>query len=559
MHKGFVTVDGRLVHYRCTGKGPPVVMLHDSPRSSRLHIDTMTRLADRFTVYALDTPGYGNSQPLETERPTIAAFAEALDHTLKAMELAGAPLYATHTSAKIALEYAAGFDRQAGLILDGLSIPAGPPDPAYVDAYMRPFRLDAAGGYLATEWTRMRDMARWFPWFRQTPQARMPIAAQSDAWFADYALDFLSAGPAYASAYSAAMLYDPMPALHAVRCPTVIAAKADDVLYAALDRVPVERNDALTVTRLPADRDAWLAWLAEMFADAAPRPGLVLANDGPATYVDVPHGQMLVRRAGRGTQRPVLVIDAPTTMHALRWQEAFGERPTLVPDLCGYGESDPLETPSLEAAADSLHEMIRVLGIDSVDVMGLGFATPLAATFAARHGRATNRVILDGCFMLDSEDPVDLGDALCPKIEFDRAGGHLHRIWHMLRDSEAQWPWFDGSPDAHRTLSPALDAAGLHQSLVAILKQPARYGDMARLAVQADADARYPVFGQPALIFDRAGDPGYRAATAVADRLSDARIAPRGDDIAATLPVVLAFLGGDVAVPKPLPAGVSAS
>lgn len=542
VRKGFVAVDGQLVHYRVAGDGPAVVMLHDSPRSSRLHLDTMARLADRYRVYALDTPGYGNSDPLADAAPTIADFAAMLGRTLAAMGLADAQLYATHTSAKIALEYAAHHGRPPRLILDGLSIPVGPPDETFIAAYMRPFRLDDAGGYLATEWTRMRDMLRWFPWFSQTPAARMRVPMQSDAWIEAYIVDFLSAGPHYASAYAAAMRYDPMPALHAVRSPVVVAARADDVLVGSLERVPESENDALTVMRLPADDKAWFAWLTDMFAAADVQAQPVASADAAAVYVDLPHGQMLVRRAGAAARCPLLILDAPTTVHARQWQALLGRRATLVPDLPGYGESDPLHEPSLEAAADALAAMVDALGYERVDLLGLGYATPLAASFAARHGGKVGRVVLDGCFGIADEDQNDMAKALCPAIGFDRAGGHLHRIWHMLRDAEAQWPWFDGSPAAQRALSPTLSATALHPALVAILKQPRSYGDMARAALRARADARYPAFDRPALILHAPDDPGHRAAAMVADRLPDARMAIRSAGIDGMVPLVLRFL-----------------
>ncbi len=542
VRKGFVEVDGRLVHYRYAGNGPTAVMLHDSPRSSRLHSDTMTRLAADYRVYALDTPGYGASAPLDVEQPTITVLAAALGRTLEAMGLASAPLYATHTSAKIALEYAANFGNPPRLILDGLSIPVGTPDVAFIETYMRPFRLDDAGGYLASEWTRMRDMLRWFPWFTQTPLARMPVAEQSDAWIADYVVDFLSAGARYSSAYAAAMYYDPMPALRAVRCPTVVAARTDDVLLSSLERVPAGDNDALTVVRLPADGEAWLAWLARMFADAPHLGEQPAATAAAAVYVDLPHGQVLVRRAGRGSQRPLLILDAPTTLHAWAWQDALGGRPVLIPELPGCGDSDPLPAPSIDAAADALGAMLEQLGLGSVDVLGLGFATPLAAAFAARHADQVGRVVLDGCFALDDRDRHDVAAALCPEIGFDRAGGHLHRIWHMLRDAEAQWPWFDGSPAAQRALAPLLAASALHPSLLAILKQPERYGDIARAAVELPTTARYPVFASPALILDHADDPAYRAAHQIAALLPDAHVARRFANIADTCAVVCAFL-----------------
>lgn len=109
-----------MVHYRAAGAGPAVVLLHDSPRSSRLHMPLMKLLASRFSVFALDTPGYGNSDPLPFANPTIPNFAEALGATLDAMGLAQAPIYATHTSAKIALALAVRGGRMPQLVLDGL-------------------------------------------------------------------------------------------------------------------------------------------------------------------------------------------------------------------------------------------------------------------------------------------------------------------------------------------------------------------------------------------------------------------------------------------------------
>ncbi len=114
-----------------------------------------------------------------------------------------------------------------------------------------------------------------------------------------------------------------------------------------------------------------------------------------------------------------------------------------------------------------------------------------------------------------------------------------------LRDAEAQWPWFDDSPAAQRTLAPILSGTALHPALVAILKQPGRYGDIARAAVQLPAEARYPAVAQPALILHQPDDPAYRAADAVAAQLPDARMAPRGTGIAEAVAAVREFLNGD--------------
>lgn len=542
----FVEVDGRSIHYRVAGVGPAVVMLHDSPRSSRLHLETIKRLSHRFRVFALDTPGYGNSQRLDIEQPEIKNFAKALAAALEALGLSEAPLYATHTSAKIALEYAASTPLTARLILDGLSIPSVPAAPAFIDRYMRPFRVEETGGYLAAEWTRMRDMVRWFPWFDQRPQTRIPVALPDEAWTCDYAIDFFSAGPDYASAYGAAMRYDPMPALRTVECPTLVAAKADDVLFAYLDQVPVEQNSCLSVERLPAEREAWLAWLEEAFAAAttgmepfrktAPQPGC------GALYVDLAHGPLRIHRAGPADERPLLILSAPTTLHALRWQAALPDRATLVPEMPGFGESAPLPQSSLDAAAEALAAMLGSLGLRNVDLLATGFATPLGAVFAAAYPDLVRSVILDGCFHLSDDNRAGFASALCPAFPFDTGGGHIHRYWHMLRDAEASWPWYATEADAQRSLSPLLEADGLHDALVGLMKQTHHYGDIARAACNLPERQRYPSFSQPALLFDHPHDPGYSAAAALATSVPNAALVERSATIEEAANSVAAFL-----------------
>lgn len=560
----YVETAGRVIHYRVIGDGPAIVMLHDSPRSSRLHLSTMRALSQRFRVYALDTPGYGNSAPLECDDPTIADFAAALGTAIRALRIEDAPIYATHTSAKIALEYAASRSKDCRdmdahraetayggrVILDGLSIPVSLADTAFIAAYMRPFILDDTGGYLAAEWTRMRDMLRWFPWFDQSPEARMPIAQPTDAWISAYMIDFLSAGPSYASAYAAAMRYDPMPALIRVSSPVLVAARADDVLYASLDRVPVEHNPALTVERLPADSALWLDWLAAALAsavgDAPAAPALPAQPATGAVYVDLPHGQMHVHRSGIANDRPLLILSAPTTLQGLAWQAALPERATIVPELPGFGESDPLPSPTLKSMADALAAMIAQLGYDRVDLLAIGLATPLACTIAQQHPKAIGAVVLDGCHGCDPQVPPVSRDRIAPVFPFDPGGGHIHRYWHMLRDSEANWPWFDGAAGAARGLSLALAARPLHDALVGILKQPEHYGD-ATGCQTLDVD-RLAQFHQPALLLKHATDPAYRYTEALASQLVRATVADRPSVLKATAQIVSHFLNEAVPV-----------
>lgn len=540
IRKRFVQVGAHFIHYRVTGAGPAVVLLHDSPRSSRLHLDTMRQLASRFRVFALDTPGYGNSSPIGCDRPMIADFARLLGETLRVLGLSRAPLYATHTSAKIALEHAvAAADPPAILLLDGLAIPQHAPDEAFIAAYMRPFRIDPDGAYLAAEWSRMQDMLCWFPWFERRSANRIAMDRPSAAWIDEYVIDLLSAGPHYSDAYAAAMRYDPRDALRRITCPTVIGARSDDVLFGSLDLIPADSSKSIEVARLTADRGAWLGWVADTLAESATafvEPELQLTAEGPA-YVDLAHGQMLVHRAGPAGAPPLLILEAANTLHARLWQEALrDDRATIVPEFPGYGESDPLPAGAvLDAYADALAEAAAALALATIDVLAIGTAAAaLALALAVRHPALVGRLAVDG---IGTCNGAGTADALCPAIASNHGGGHLHRIWHMLRGGELQFPWYDGRIAAQRRLMPCLDAGPLHAALLDILKQPARYGDATRAALAAHPSELTPA-EQPILVFSLAGDPGYGGVAALTARTVNAQVVERPVEIAAASAVL---------------------
>jgi pimeloyl-ACP methyl ester carboxylesterase len=72
------------IHYLKAGSGPPVLLLHGGACDSSDWIETMTALADRYTFYAPDLLGYGQSDKNEDGylisdfANSIMAFTDAL-------------------------------------------------------------------------------------------------------------------------------------------------------------------------------------------------------------------------------------------------------------------------------------------------------------------------------------------------------------------------------------------------------------------------------------------------------------------------------------------------
>lgn len=121
-------VDGRYgqVHARYVapegGAGVPVVCLHATPLSSRVY-DAFMRQFDDRPVYALDTPGYG-----ESDRPpsplSIVDYARELADAIAALGLTGEiDLIGMHTGTRLAVEIAlSGTTRVKRLIFVGCAL-----------------------------------------------------------------------------------------------------------------------------------------------------------------------------------------------------------------------------------------------------------------------------------------------------------------------------------------------------------------------------------------------------------------------------------------------------
>jgi pimeloyl-ACP methyl ester carboxylesterase len=520
--RGFVEVSFGQVHFRYAGSGPVVVLLHDSPRSSRLHVPLITELADEFTTIALDTPGYGLSTPLPGPQPEIPAFGLALAETLGALGVGRCPVYAFHTSSKIALELAVEApERVAVVVMDGLSIPTGPPDLDFIRRYMQPFEPSADASHVAGGWCRVRDFHRFFPWFAHTAAARLPMELPDEAHLHDYAIDLFMAGSHYVDAYSAAMRYDPLPAIARLSGPAVFLCREDDVLYAHLDRLPQALPPAVRIERLGADRSAWIERLRELFRQHTTGATGFTAPDWLASskseravqgYVDSDQGQLRVRRQGAGPGRPLLLLhDLPGSGAQLRpLADALrGDRPTYVPDLPGLGESTALDDPDLDAFARSLEGLLDALRLGQADVYAEFLAGPLALALASRAPQRVGRLVLDGLPLPGATERRSLWKHYCPKMALRSDGAHLIALWHRLRDQELAWPWYSRERAAIRAGEPRIGAARLHEMLVDVMKQPASYGDGALAALDCDVRELLARVDHPLLVTRRPADPRY--------------------------------------------------
>jgi pimeloyl-ACP methyl ester carboxylesterase len=118
-------VDGRWgqVHLTHAGAGPPLLLLHQSPLSGSQFLAALEHLAQHHHVIALDTPGFGASDP-PPQPASIAEHSENLAAVVAALGLQRIALLGHHTGASIAAAFAAGAGKSHTdkLILNGVPL-----------------------------------------------------------------------------------------------------------------------------------------------------------------------------------------------------------------------------------------------------------------------------------------------------------------------------------------------------------------------------------------------------------------------------------------------------
>lgn len=96
------------MHYRTAGDGPPLLMLHATPKSSRSFAQIMPYLAAYHGVIAPDTLGFGESDPVPSQL-TIETLAESVADLMETLGAKPAVIFGLHTGNKIGAALAAGW------------------------------------------------------------------------------------------------------------------------------------------------------------------------------------------------------------------------------------------------------------------------------------------------------------------------------------------------------------------------------------------------------------------------------------------------------------------
>lgn len=456
------TIDGkRQVHYRKAGSGNPIVLLHQSPKSSEEYIPLIKELSLDYTVFAPDTPGNGLSDPLPIEKPTMTDFAENVVSFMDALGIEKCPVYGFHTGGSCALELAWKFPEKVTIgIVDGYVNMPEQRVKEIMENYFAPLELDWSGSHLTWVWSRFREQIIFFPWYRKDKESRMtgysipPPEYQQNA-----VVEFLRAGKAYVGPYRAAFIQDNINSIKEMKAKCLVMSSKTDVLYDGLDRMPKPSSN-INVARPDNPSDAIILMKDTIKKYPSPNPAPDNLNTLPlkgkiwGQYIQVGGGSLYSRGNNEAEGRPVLFIHSSASSN--RGMEKYmelliGQKNTFCIDLPGNGESDNpmgLEV-TVEKQASFLVEAIHALGYDSVDVFGEWGGGSVGIELAVQHPEMVKHIFIPN--LMSMELKGDALEEMCsnytPQIEIDKYGTHWTTVWNMLRDQELYSPWYKSNKE----------------------------------------------------------------------------------------------------------------
>lgn len=228
LHPAYAYTDRGAVHYVEAGSGPPLLLFHATPGSHRAFRYLLPLLAPHFRTIAVDTPGYGNSDPVPGT-PSIESMAQSMVGLLDALSLPRAHLLGLHTGNKIAAAIAAQWPHRVdrvvlagqthSLIADRAERNAAIRD--LVDHYFPRFASGGDGAHYVRTWLMAQADVQSI-WWPQKLLSGASVTGKDVEIAESMVIDHLLGWRSIVSTYEANFAFDLTDAMRRIAAPTLV-------------------------------------------------------------------------------------------------------------------------------------------------------------------------------------------------------------------------------------------------------------------------------------------------------------------------------------------------
>ncbi|MFS4467197.1 alpha/beta hydrolase [Maribacter sp. 2210JD10-5] len=251
----YITLDSGKLFFQKMGSGPVIVLLHPSPHTSNLLLPMAQKLAERYTVIALDTPGYGNSDGLGFKPKSVRDYTNVLHKAFTALHLKKPSLYGSATGAQIAIRYALEHsDGVAQVYLDNAAHFNDDLRVTILKNYFFDLSPKKDGSHLVKIWKMVGNMFQYFPWCFQSEEFALKRPQLPAMALHMVAMDYLRAGETYDYAYRVAFEHEKAEYVQALTVPTTIFRWNGSIIKKHIDNL-LKHDFPSNVSVFPIDGD----------------------------------------------------------------------------------------------------------------------------------------------------------------------------------------------------------------------------------------------------------------------------------------------------------------
>jgi pimeloyl-ACP methyl ester carboxylesterase len=219
----YASTPGGQIHGRMLGHGAPLLMLHPSPLSSAFLAEQQQALSRQWRTIALDTPGYGMSDPLPQPAQSLHEYATALLAAADNLGVERFALYGNATGAQLALVIArTAPERVTRLVLENCGLFTDADVAAWEAHYFPDLSPQPDGSHLRHTWEVSRRQFVAFPWFSEASGHQLQRPAPPPETVQAMALHYQLAGPDYHQAYRLAFRSERRESFDGLRVPCVL-------------------------------------------------------------------------------------------------------------------------------------------------------------------------------------------------------------------------------------------------------------------------------------------------------------------------------------------------
>jgi pimeloyl-ACP methyl ester carboxylesterase len=218
------------------GEATPLLLLHQTPRSTDEFAEVLPILARERRVIAMDTPGYGCSDRVPGAQPSVEDYARAAFDVLDALGHRKAIVVGHHTGEIIGCEMAAAApDRIDGVVCSG-PIDLDEKGREYLKPFFKQWTIAADGSHLSEKFQKF------LPWL---PTQDLPLVQR-------LVVDLFRAGTESEQGHFATTFYRMEDRLPLVRCPALFIYGARDP-FAKSGSAPLHSAAFRPVTEVTID------------------------------------------------------------------------------------------------------------------------------------------------------------------------------------------------------------------------------------------------------------------------------------------------------------------